>query len=87
MVRIGLVRRPTFCTKSVQFGVSGYLMANESCAKSALSTAGCRIIVGTDPALYAVQRFFIVSMCVGRPARPLLGDGCYGYSARRPEDG
>jgi hypothetical protein len=46
-----MVRKASFCTLLVRKEVAGCSTDDESCAKSALSLAGCRIIVGTDPAL------------------------------------
>jgi hypothetical protein len=46
-----MVQPASFCTLLVRKKVAGCSKGDESCAKSALSLAGCRIIVGTDPAL------------------------------------
>jgi hypothetical protein len=46
-----MVREACFCTLLVRQEIAGCSTGDESCAKSALSLAGCRIIVGTDPAL------------------------------------
>ncbi len=51
MVRFKVVQPASFCTLLVRPEVPAYLIGDETCAKSALSEAGCRIIVGTDPAL------------------------------------
>lgn len=51
VVRIGLVHSRPARTYLVRSGWWIRYAGHESCAKSAISEAGCRIIVGIDPAL------------------------------------